>query len=342
MSASVSLSKNDWSLHRKGPIDQARHNEKVKEAIKDNLANIVGEEAIITADGNKIVKIPVRSLDLPHFRFDPGRKQHVGQGQGGTRVGDVLGHEPSGQAGAGRGAGAGQEPGIDYYEADITVDELAALVFADLGLPFLKPKGRQEVESEAVRYDDVRRRGIMSNLDKRRTIAENLRRNARTGRLGFQGLSMDDLRFKTWEKDVKYETNAVVIAMRDVSGSMGEFEKYITRSFYFWMVRFLRTKYNHVRIVFITHHRLTRRLSSTWVSRVARRSRRPTSSRSTSSKSGSTRPSGTSTPFTSQTGTTGARSTTSAASTWSISSSSAATFSVTGRSRKAAAARLAP
>jgi sporulation protein YhbH len=250
----VSLSKNDWSLHRKGPIDQARHNEKVKEAIKDNLANIVGEEAIITADGNKIVKIPVRSLDLPHFRFDPGRKQHVGQGQGGTRVGDVLGHEPSGQAGAGRGAGAGQEPGIDYYEADITVDELAALVFADLGLPFLKPKGRQEVESEAVRYDDVRRRGIMSNLDKRRTIAENLRRNARTGRLGFQGLSMDDLRFKTWEKDVKYETNAVVIAMRDVSGSMGEFEKYITRSFYFWMVRFLRTKYNHVRIVFITHH----------------------------------------------------------------------------------------
>jgi uncharacterized sporulation protein YeaH/YhbH (DUF444 family) len=42
--------------------------------------------------------------------------------------------------------------------------------------------------------------------------------------------------------------------MRDVSGSMGEFEKYITRSFYFWMVRFLRTKYNQVRIVFVTHH----------------------------------------------------------------------------------------
>ena len=35
---------------------------------------------------------------------------------------------------------------------------------------------------------------------------------------------------------------------------MGEFEKYITRSFYFWMVRFLRQKYDHVRIVFITHH----------------------------------------------------------------------------------------
>ncbi len=42
--------------------------------------------------------------------------------------------------------------------------------------------------------------------------------------------------------------------MMDVSGSMGEFEKYIARSFYFWMVRFLRTKYNNVKIVFISHH----------------------------------------------------------------------------------------
>jgi hypothetical protein len=35
---------------------------------------------------------------------------------------------------------------------------------------------------------------------------------------------------------------------------MGEFEKYIARSFYFWMVRFLRTKYNNVEIIFISHH----------------------------------------------------------------------------------------
>jgi sporulation protein YhbH len=249
----VSLSQHDWSLHRKGPIDQARHNEKVKEAIKSNLPGIVGEESIITADGDKVVKVPIRSLDLPHFRFDHGRRRHVGQGQGGTKVGDVLGQQP-GQAGPGKGKGAGQQPGIDYYEAEITVDELAALVFEDLGLPFLKPKGRHEIESETVRFSDIRRRGIMSNLDKKRTILENLRRNARQGQASFQGLSNDDLRFKTWQRDVRYETNAVVIAMRDVSGSMGEFEKYITRSFYFWMVRFLRTKYNQVRIVFLTHH----------------------------------------------------------------------------------------
>ena len=254
MRPTVTLSRNDWSLHRKGPIDQARHNERVKDAIKGNLGQVVGEESLITSDGKKIVKVPIRSLDLPRFRFDRGRKDHVGQGQGDSKVGDVLGQEARPGQGPGRGKQAGDQPGVDYYEAEITVDELAALVFEDLGLPFLQPKGRALVPSEHVRFNEVRRTGPLSNLDKRRTIKENLLRNARAGRSGFGGLTNDDLRFKTWERDVREECNAVVIAMRDVSGSMGEFEKYITRSFYFWMTRFLRTRYQQVEIVFITHH----------------------------------------------------------------------------------------
>ncbi len=260
-SPTLSLTQHDWSLHRKGPVDQARHNEKVKEVIRDNLPAIIGEEAIIKADGDRIVKVPIRSLELPRFRFGESRNDHVGQGPGGSRPGDVLGQQPNGKgagkatgAGAGKGATAGQEPGIDYYEAELTVDELAALVFEDLGLPFLEPRGERRVETEAVRFDDVRRRGVLANLDKRRTIMENLRRNARAGTAGFGGLTDDDLRFRTWEPKIAEENNAVVIAMRDVSGSMGDFEKYITRSFYFWMVRFLRTKYDSVEIVFITHH----------------------------------------------------------------------------------------
>ena len=251
VSETISLSQQDWSLHRQGPIDQARHNEKVKEAIKGNLPAIVGEESIITSDGRKVVKIPVRSLELPHFRYDRGGRDHVGQGEGDSKVGDVLGQEGTGP---GRGQGAGDQPGIDYYEAELTVDEIVAMVFADLGLPFLKPKARQQVEAETVRFNDLRKKGVMSNLDKRRTLLENVRRNARAGQAIVGGLNDDDLRFRTWERDVREEESAVVIAMRDVSGSMGEFQKYITRSFFLWMVRFLRAKYQNVQIVFITHH----------------------------------------------------------------------------------------
>ncbi len=248
----ISLSRYDWSLHRKAPADASRHDEKVREAIKANLADIVGEEAIITSEGNRLVKVPVRSLELPRFRYDVNRRNHVGQGQGDSQVGDVLGDD--GQAGPGKGRGAGDQPGIDYFEAEVSIDDLAELIFEDLSLPNLEQKHAQQIESTVTRFNDIRKSGPMATLDKRRTVLENIKRNARAGNPVFGGIKNDDLRYKTWTEDIRLESNAVIIAMRDVSGSMGEFEKYISRSFYFWMVRFLRQKYNQVEIVFITHH----------------------------------------------------------------------------------------
>ena len=249
MPAPIMLSRQDWSLHRKGPMDQARHNEKVKEAIKGNLPSIIAEEAIITSDGHRIVKVPIKSLELPRFRYDFGRNKHIGQGEGSSQPGDSVGEQ-----GPGKGKQAGDQPGVDYYEVDITIDELANLMFEDLQLPNLQQKTAEIIEQETFRFNEIAKKGLMSNLDKRRTMRENIKRNAMHGHPHFGDFKDDDTRFKIWAPDVRRESNAVVIAMRDVSGSMGEFEKYITRSFYFWMVRFLRTKYNKVQIVFITHH----------------------------------------------------------------------------------------
>jgi len=253
------VSKDDWSLHRKGNIDQQRHMEKVKEAIKKNLADIVAEESIIMSEGRKIVKVPIRSLDEFHFRFNRNKQKYVGQGDGDTKQGDVLGQDSSSQ-GPGKGPGAGSEPGVDYYEAEITVDELAELIFEDLGLPNLKEKKQQELISESFQFRDVRKKGIMSNIDKRRTIIESIRRNAVDG-TGEIAIKPDDLRFKTWDEDIRYQSNAVVIAMMDTSGSMGPFEKYIARSFFFWMVRFLRTKYQNVNILFLAHHTVAKEVT---------------------------------------------------------------------------------
>jgi uncharacterized protein len=249
----VALTQHDWSLHRKGAVDQARHKQKVKEAVRQNLADIVSEQSIITTDGKKIVRVPIRTLDEYKFRFDPNDQQQVGQGDGDSKVGDVLERLGKGD-GRGKGPNAGDQPGIDYYEAELTVDELAQMVFEDLSLPNLEEKRMRELESEAVRFTDIRKSGPFANLDKKRTIRENIKRNALQGSARFGGLKNDDLRFKTWERDIRRESNAVVIAMMDVSGSMGTFEKYISRSFYYWMVRFLRTRYDNVRIVFIAHH----------------------------------------------------------------------------------------
>lgn len=249
----MSIQRNDWSLQRKGIIDQERHKERVKEAIRQNLGSIVSNEAIILSDGKRTVKVPIRALDEYKFRFDYRKKRGVGQGDGKTRVGDVIGRESTG--GRGPGGQAGQDGGAEYYEAEVNIDEIAALIFEDLHLPFLEEKAKKAVESRKTQFNEIRRTGAIANLDKRRMILENIRRNAREGHgAKFGDIKKEDLRFKTWEEVMRYESNAVVIAMIDVSGSMGEFKKYIARSFYFWMVRFLRTRYDNVEIVFISHH----------------------------------------------------------------------------------------
>jgi sporulation protein YhbH len=246
------LSREDWSLHRKGYQDQARHQQKVRDAIKQNLPDLISEENIVMSDGRQIIKIPIRSLDEYHFVFNTNKKKHVGQGDGDSQVGDVIGVDPT--PAGGKGEGAGTDPGDDVVEAEISIAELETMLFEELELPYLKRKDKEQIEVKDVRFTDVRRKGIMSNIDKKRTILENLRRNSRDGKSEIGGISPDDLRFKTWEEIVRPQNNAVILAMMDTSGSMGSFEKYCARSFFFWMSRFLRRQYEKVDIVFIAHH----------------------------------------------------------------------------------------
>src|SRR4030095_2176509 len=116
----MSVQRNDWSLQRKGIIDQERHKERILDAVKKNLGSIVSNEAIILSNGRKTVKVPMRSLDEYKFRFDYRKRKQVGQGDGNSQVGDVIGRES--QPGQGQGTGqAGDSPGRDYYEADVDI-----------------------------------------------------------------------------------------------------------------------------------------------------------------------------------------------------------------------------
>jgi len=246
-----SLSTDTWDLHRRAERDRKRHNDKVKEIIKQNLGGIISQQDIITAENGKIVKIPIRGLELPRIRFDNEERERVGQGGGGTKPGDVLGRAP--QEGQGTGKQAGQEAGVDFYETELSLEELTELVFEDLHLPNLEDRGVKQIMSEHAEFNSITKRGIASNLDRKRTLLEAYKRNAREGKPGWT-IKNEDRRYKSWEMVTEPQRNAVIFAMRDVSGSMGEFEAYICRTFYFWMLRFLRKKYANAEIVFITCH----------------------------------------------------------------------------------------
>ncbi|CAM4439356.1 sporulation protein YhbH [Paenibacillus phoenicis] len=249
------VSKEDWSLHRKGYQDQQRHQEKVREVIKQNLPDLITEENIIMSDGKQIIKVPLRNLEEYRFIHNYQKHKHVGQGDGSSEVGDVLGQDsPKDSGKGGKGGKAGDQPGYDYVEAEISIEELEDMLFAEMELPYIQDKDKTEMETESIRFNDIRKKGLMSNIDKKRTILENLRRNATAGTPGIHGISPDDLRYKTWEEVVVPHSNAVILAMMDTSGSMGAFEKYCARSFFFWMTRFLRRQYEKVEIVFLAHH----------------------------------------------------------------------------------------
>ena len=248
-----SISREDWSLHRQGQMDQERHLEKVREAIKQNLPDIIADESIITSEGDRTVKVPIRSLNEYRFRYDWNKTQRAGQGNGNSQEGQVIARDGQPQRGAGRGKGAGEEAGEDYYEVNVTIDELSNMLFEDLMLPHLDPKKQPDLTAKKYLWEDVRKSGLQSNVDKKRTILEAMKRNMLAGKDPFSQFSRNDLRYKTWEERYQPQTSAVVLAMMDTSGSMGDFEKYIARGFFYWMVKFLRTKYDNVLIHFLAH-----------------------------------------------------------------------------------------
>lgn len=248
------ISQENWSLHRKGQEDQLRHKEKVQEAIKKNLPDLITEENIVLSNGKEVIKIPIRSLDEYKIRYNYDKNKHVGQGDGDSQVGDVVARDGSGEKGPGKGQGAGDQAGEDYYEAEISLAELETALFSELELPNLQKKDDHQLIVEDIEFNDIRKTGLMGNIDKKKTMMSAFKRNALSGKPKFHPIYPEDLKFKTWNEKIRYESKAVVLAMMDTSGSMGAWEKYMARSFFFWMTRFLRTKYEKVEIEFIAHH----------------------------------------------------------------------------------------
>jgi sporulation protein YhbH len=245
----AAINRQDWSFENRAPRDEKRYKEKIRDAVKDGLEDLVSDGSVITADPNnkKLVRVPTKSLELPDFRYgEPKEKIGSGAGDGQPQPGDPVPGAPS--------EGAGEGGGEEYYEASFTLEEIQTMVFEDLGLPNLRPKGADTIESSEVRYDDIRKKRTTTNLDLMRTAFENIRRNAiETGVARIGNISDEDFRVRTWEVEQKPKDSAVIIAMADISGSMGEFEKYVTRAFCWWTASFLRTKYPKVDIAFIAH-----------------------------------------------------------------------------------------
>src|ERR1700722_17088000 len=160
--------------------DRLRHRQKVRESIRENIADIIAEESIIGKNKDRVIKVPLRGIKEYRFVFGenaPG----AGTGDGNAQPGQVVG-----KAGQEQGQGDGQggdKPGVDYYETDVTLEELIDIMFEDLELPNLERKALREVLSDkSSKRKGYRQVGIRVRLDKRRSAKQRVMRMLATQR----------------------------------------------------------------------------------------------------------------------------------------------------------------
>ncbi len=241
--------------------DRQRHRQKVRSSILDNIADIIAEESIIGRAGDDVIKVPIRGIR--EYRFIYGENvPGVGEGAGeDLKKGDVIGKD-SKDGRKGQPGQAGEQPGVDYYETDVTLSELIDLMFEDLELPDLERKELRVLESERMsKRKGYRRVGLRVHLDKRRTVrsklrrarATRLRRTLEAGEPERDPFHLSDLRFRHRTIEIQQESNAVVICIMDTSGSMDMVKKYLARSFFFLLYQFVLRRYENVEVVFIAH-----------------------------------------------------------------------------------------
>ncbi|NMP24574.1 DUF444 family protein [Sulfobacillus harzensis] len=229
--------------------ERRRHQAKVKEAIRQHLADMVTDEKILVSDGRRTLSVPVPELNEFRIRFDPETQETVGQAASegrGAKPGQSGGTEAKG------GKEGGSQPGLDIEETEVSMEEIQSAVFSELELPDLDLTKPAPGAGRDFRPVSVGRHGLKSQWDRRRTLKAALLRHAQNPSSP-SGLSEEDLRFRVFDPVNDDQGGAVVIAMMDTSGSMGSFEKYLAKSFFYWTTEFLRQKYPQVELVFLAH-----------------------------------------------------------------------------------------
>jgi len=228
--------------------DHQRFRKIVKGKIREDLRKFLTRDELLGREGKRYISIPVRGIDLPHFRYGDNNDSGVGRGDG--KPGDSVG----GQGDAGPG---GLEEGRHLLEVEVSLDELAEILGEELKLPRIKPKGKHRLTTEKDRYTGIRQSGPESLRHFKRTFRRALRRQLISGlynpdapRIYFE---RRDKLYRSWKTVLSPQSNAVIIYMMDVSGSMGDEQKELVRLEAFWIDAWLRKNYQGIESRYIVH-----------------------------------------------------------------------------------------
>jgi uncharacterized sporulation protein YeaH/YhbH (DUF444 family) len=223
--------------------DHQRFKQIVHGKIRKDLRRFLSRGELIGREGKRAVSIPVHDIDIPTFRY--------GDNQSGVGMG-----EGEGQPGQGQGQG-GEQEGRHILEVDVTLDELADILAQELRLPRIRPRGQHKITTTRDKYTGIRPVGPAALRHFKRTYREALKRQIAMGSYDPDNPVIipikNDLRFRSWNEVKKPQSNACIVYMMDVSGSMGDEQKELVRLEAFWIETWLRKNYEGIESRYIVH-----------------------------------------------------------------------------------------
>ena len=235
--------------------DVNRFRQIVRGKIRENLKRYITRGEVLGKQGKNFVSIPIPQIDIPKFKY--GKQDQGGVGQGPGEPGSPVDGDPTpgeGQA----GEGAGEHP----LEVDVTLEELAQILGEELELPNIEPRGNKQLETQSSSYTGINRRGPESLRHFKRTFKQALKRQIMAGLYNPERPVVvpihEDKRFRAYKTKSVPESNAVILYMMDVSGSMGNEQKEIVRIESFWIDTWLRSQYRDLETRYIVHDAVAR------------------------------------------------------------------------------------
>jgi uncharacterized protein len=224
--------------------DHQRFRQIVRGKIRRDLRRFISRGEFIGKEGDRLVSIPVHDIDIPTFRY--------GDNSGGVGMGEGEEGDPAG----GKGKG-GEGEGRHILEVDVSLEELADILGEDLQLPRIEPKGQHKITTTRDKYSGIRNTGPASLRHFKRSYREALKRQLALGAYDPANPVIipikRDLRFRSWTEVKKPQSNALIIYMMDVSGSMGDEQKELVRLEAFWIDTWLRRNYEGIESRYIVH-----------------------------------------------------------------------------------------
>ena len=225
--------------------DHQRFRQIVRGRIREDLRKFLARDELIAREGRRVVSVPIQDIDIPTFRY--------GDNSGGVGMGE--GEEGEG-VGQGQNTG-GEEEGQHILEVDVSLEELADILGEELQLPRIKPRGANRMTTIRDKYSGIRPVGPASLRHFKRTYREALKRQIALGSYDPDNPIVvpirRDLRYRSWNEVKKPQSNAVIVYMMDVSGSMGDEQKELVRLEAFWIDTWLRRNYEGIESRYIVH-----------------------------------------------------------------------------------------